>query len=284
MRLCKKIREGVHPLDNRPIGIFDSGLGGLTAYAVLRRELPGENMIFFGDSGRAPYGGREREQLIHMGKQNMQLLADRGVKAVVIACGTISSTALAQLRRLWPEIAIRGVVEDAARETAQRSASGRVGVIATRASIQSGAFAAAIRRCRPESHITAVACPGFVPLIEAGRFGPDAPEAKQVVERELEEIRRAAVDTLLLGCTHFPLLAPQISAYLGESTVLIDSGAEAARAMARELRENDLLANREKGSTQFLVSGDPEAFAASARNFLGEDIRADVTGLPPMPL
>lgn len=271
-------------MDNRPIGIFDSGLGGLTAYAVLRRELPGEDLIFFGDSGRAPYGGRDREQLIHMGKQNMSLLAGRGVKAVVIACGTISSNAMEELQAAWPEITIRGVIADAAARAAALSRSGRIGVIATQATVNSGAFSAAIRENRPAAEVFSAACPGFVPVIEAGRFGADAPEAQAVVRAELEGIRENRVDTLLLGCTHFPLLAPLIAAYMGADTTLVDSGGEAALAMARQLQAKGLLADRARGSSTFLVSGDPVAFANSARDFLGEDIGDWVQGIPPFSL
>lgn len=271
-------------MDNRPIGIFDSGLGGLTAYAVLRRELPGEDLIFFGDSGRAPYGGRAKNQLIYMGKQNMRLLAEQSVKAVVIACGTISSNAIDELRSAWPDITIRGVVEDAAARAAALSKSGRIGVIATQATVNSGAFAAAIRRNRPAAEVFSVACPGFVPVIEAGRFGADAPEAKAVVRAELAGIREAQVDTLLLGCTHFPLLAPLIWAYMGQDTVLVDSGGESALAMARQLQARGLLADRARGTSTFLVSGDVDAFANSARAFLGEDISGQVQGITPFPL
>lgn len=282
--IAQKIGRESIPLDNRPIGIFDSGLGGLTAYTVLRRELPGEDLIFFGDSGRAPYGGREREQLIHMGKQNMSLLAEWGVKAVVIACGTISSNALEELRAAWPEIVICGVITDAADRAAELSKSGRIGVIATQATINSGAFSTAIRKKRPEAEVFSAACPGFVPVIEAGHFGVGAQEAQVVVQTELKEIREKQVDTLLLGCTHFPLLAPLISDYMGVETALVDSGGEAALAMARRLRAEGLLAERARGSSTFLVSGDPAVFAKSARDFLGEDISDRVQGISPFSL
>ena len=272
------------PLDLRPIGIFDSGLGGLTAYAALRRELPGEHLIFFGDSGRAPYGSRPPAQLLEMGRQNVRLLRERGVKAVLAACGTISSNALDTLMVEMPELPMRGVIRDAAARAAAETKNGRVGVIATQATVNTGAYAKTLRELSPETEVLSLACPEFVPAIEAGRFHPEDPEARAMVERALAPLQDSGIDTLILGCTHYPLLRPLIAEVLGKEVELVDSGRESALGLAGQLRELGLLAEREAGESTFLVSGDAPLFARCARAFLGEDITPHMEQLAPFPL
>ncbi len=272
------------PLDLRPIGIFDSGLGGLTAYAVLRRELPGEHLIFFGDSGRAPYGSRPPEQLLEMGRQNLRLLREHGVKAVLAACGTISSNALDTLMAEVPELPMRGVIRDAAARAAAETKNGHVGVIATQATVNAGAYAKALRELAPGTEVLSLACPEFVPAIEAGRFHPEDPEARAMVERALAPLQGTGIDTLILGCTHYPLLRPLIAAAMGPGVALVDSGREAALGLAGQLRELGLLASRETGESTFLVSGDGTLFARCAQAFLGRDIAPQVREVPPLPL
>ena len=202
-------------MDNRPIGVFDSGLGGLTAVRRLRQILPDENIIYFGDTGRMPYGGRPREQMRTIARQNITFAESFDVKVILAACGTISSNA--------PDIIAAnatktiGVLLPGAERLA---ATGRkeLGVIATKTSIESGAFQLSISRFAPDAKITAAACPDFVPMIESGHYLPDDPMVQRIVAQSLEPLKD--VGALLLGCTHYGLIADAICEYLGKTSSL----------------------------------------------------------------
>ncbi len=263
-------------MDNRPIGVFDSGLGGLTAVKELLRILPGEDIVYFGDTGRVPYGSRSGETITRYAVQDVSLLLRQQVKAVLCACGTVSSVA-GQLLRSQAPCPFFEVVRPAAQAAAALSASGRIGIIGTSATIRSGKFPPAVREFRPDAQVLALPCPLFVPLVEAGHVRPDDPITRPAVELYLSPFKEAGVDTLILGCTHYPILAPAIHEFFGGSVALVDSGREAARAIREELERRDLLAAPgRQGSCRYLVSDSPEGFFQVAEGFLGRQIRGQV--------
>jgi glutamate racemase len=266
-------------MDDRAIAIFDSGLGGLTALAALRRRLPGESIVFFGDSARAPYGSRTREELVKMSLQDLNFVSGFDVKAVLIACGTSSSNAMEELKNA-SAVPVIGVIDSAAERAAALAMRGRIGVIATEATIRSGAYVRALERLAPEAEIIARACPSFVPLVESGKFGGGFEEARTAVRQELAPFREAGVDVLLLGCTHYPLLSAEISEFLPD-TVLVSNSEEAAGAMAQLLRESDALSAQSEGKTRFFTSGDAQLFRERAAMFLGRDLGGTVEGIEP---
>ena len=262
-------------MDNRPIGVFDSGLGGLTALRELRRILPQEDLIYFGDTGRVPYGTKGRETILRYARQDVALLRSFEPKAIVVACGTVSANALTELTA-ENDLPIFGVVEAAARAAVAHTQNKKVGLIGTSASIRSGAYEREIAGMDPSVTVTAQACPLFVPLVENGRFRPGDRVAELVVEEYLTPVKAAGVDVLVLGCTHYPLLAQAIGTFMGPKVSLIDTGAVCASHAAQTLKERDLLARREKGSCRFYVSDSTQDFAQLASLFLGETVEGSV--------
>ena len=263
-------------MDRRPIGVFDSGLGGLTAVRELARLLPEEDLVYFGDTGRVPYGGRSCDAIIQYARQDVAFLRTFHPKAIVIACGTVSAAALEVLQS-ENDIPIFGVVEPAVHAAARCTKNDRVGLIGTRASIRSGAYEALLARLRPDAEVTARACPLFVPLVENGRSDPGDIVAETVAAEYLSPIRSAGVDTLILGCTHYPLLRAVIGAYMGPEVTLIDVGAQCARWTAAELEREGLRTDApEAGRHRFFVSDSTEDFASLASVFLKEDVGDEV--------
>ena len=263
-------------MDIRPIGVFDSGLGGLTAVRELSRLLPGEDIVYFGDTGRVPYGSRSRETIIKYARQDVAFLNTYDLKAIVIACGTVSTTAL-EVLEAENTIPVLGVVEPAVRAAARASRSGRIGLIGTEASIRSGAYERALARLRPEAAVYPKACPLFVPLVENGRFRPGDAVAELVVAEYLEELKRAQVDTLVMGCTHYPLLRAAVGAFMGPEVTLIDAGGVCARQVADLLEESGALSGKaDGGQRRYFVSDSVDGFARLASLFLGEDVGEQV--------
>ena len=263
-------------MDERPIGVFDSGLGGLTAARALAEILPGEDILYFGDTGRVPYGSRGAEVIRRYARQDAAFLLSQGVKALVCACGTVSSVAGEELARRagCPFIEVVGPAALAAQKATR---TGRVGVIATAATIHSGKFPAALRALDPGIRVLDRACPLFVPLVEGGHIAADDPIAVPAVEYYLREFREWGADTLILGCTHYPLLAPLIQRYLGEGVTLVSSGREAARATGERLGQLGLLSGREAGGrSRYFVTDDAGSFSAVAEVFLETPV-TDVT-------
>jgi len=262
-----------------PIGVFDSGVGGLTVVAALRRRLPRESIIYLGDTARLPYGTKSPETVLRYTRSMIAFLTARNVKAVVVACNTASSLAVPHLRPandrapggrlLW------GVIESGAERAAAASA-GRVGVIATESTTSSGAYPAALGRLRPELEVLSRACPLFVPLVEEGWM--DDPVAVQVAERYLAPLLAAQVDTLLLGCTHYPLLMPVLSRVAGPGVTLIDSASAVAERVARDLAAAGLLASATggPGRLQAFVTDVAEHFGRLAETILGEPVPLDL--------
>ncbi|MGD9560046.1 MAG: glutamate racemase [Oscillospiraceae bacterium] len=252
-----------------PIGVLDSGLGGLTAVKALRAVLPAEDIVYFGDTGRVPYGTRGRDVIIAYAKQDIAFLLAQNVKTVLAACGTVSSTLPQDVVDALP-VGYLGVVMPAVAAAVAATKNGRVGVIATEATIASGSYQRALAAQNEKLTVTAVACPLFVPLVENGHFAPGDALARLAAEGYLEPIKAAGVDTLILGCTHYPLLADTIAGLLGPSVTLVDSGREAALALKEKLAQQGLLAPAGRsGKAAYYVSDDASRFDQLAHIFMG---------------
>ena len=250
------------------IGIFDSGLGGLTAYKALHALLPHEDFIYFGDTGRVPYGSRSREILLRYARQDVNFLISKGVDAILAACGTVSSVVLDEIKNEYA-IPITGVVDASVGEALAATKNGVVGVIGTGATISSGAFEQKLKAAASGVRVLSAACPLFVPLVENGYIQRDCAVTKLVAADYLEPILTGGADTLILGCTHFPIIAEIIAAYLPGVT-LISSGSAAARALARRLSPRAA-----GGQSRVYVSDSPVNFDEIARVFLdGETVAA----------
>ena len=259
--------------DPRPIGVFDSGIGGLTSVRELFRVLPSESVIYFGDTARLPYGSKSRETVIRFSLEISSFLVRQNIKALLVACNTASSFALpALLQRLG--IPVIGVIEPAARIAVSRSPHGRIGVIGTLGTVASGSYPAEIERLMPGASVISRACPLFVPLIEEG-WGTH-PVTRQIAAEYLTELRNGALESLILGCTHYPLIAPLLAELMGPQVALVDSGAEAARAMALLLGERGQLAPAGTPEHRFFLSDEPRAFVRVAESFLGGPLPASV--------
>ena len=251
----------------RPIGVFDSGIGGLTVMHALMERLPNESLIYFGDTARVPYGPKSRETVTRFSIENVDLLTSYGVKAVVVACNTATARALPVLRQRY-ELPIVGVVGPGARAGAAATATGRVGVIGTHGTIESGAYETSLKAIRPDLSVVSRACPLFVPLAEEGMI--DHPATRLIAADYLESFRGDGIDTLILGCTHYPLLKGVIGEVMGESVRLIDSAEETARETAALLEERDLSRERDGlPEYRYLVSDLPEQFLRVGQRFLG---------------
>ena len=271
-------------MDNRAIGIFDSGLGGLTAADVVARNLPHETIIYFGDTGRMPYGGRSREELLTMARQNVEFLSGFDVKLVLSACGTVSSTVLPDVAQ-QVSVPMIGVLKPTVAEAVAATKNNHIGVIATQATINSDAFGRGIRAELPEAQVTAIACPKLVPLIESGHTATDDPALQAALTEYLTPIRDAGADTLILGCTHYPLLWDSISAWFNHKITLISSGAAAAHALQAYLQEHDLSASEEmQHADLYYTSGSAAAFAEAASVLFGRELRGEVREIAPFAL
>ena len=266
-------------MDNRPIGVFDSGLGGLTAFKALSRLLPNEDIVYFGDTGRVPYGSRSRETIVKYARQDMAFLQSKNVKMILAACGTVSSVAGAKGELLSDALNVPfvGVLRPTAREAATATRNGKIGVLGTTATIRSGSYQKELAAINPDLEVFGQDCPLFVPLVESGFVQPGDPITRLTVERYLAPMKEAGVDTLILGCTHYPIIAPVISEVMGSDVTLINSGREAARFCVALLAEKGLLADQTKpGERQFFVSDRTEGFSSVAGIFLGQDVQGDV--------
>jgi glutamate racemase len=254
-----------------PLGVFDSGIGGLTVAHALFECLPHESVIYFGDTARVPYGPKSPETVRRYSGEILDLLVRRGVKMVVVACNTSTAHALDFLRARSP-VPVQGVIEPGARAAAAATRAGRIGVIGTAGTIASGAYERAIRAVRPDVEVASRACPLFVPLVEEGWF--DHPATELVAREYLQPLKEQGVDVLVLGCTHYPLLKPLLSRVMGPEVTLIDSAAETARTVRLELAGRELLAPA--GSLpahHFVVSDDVALFRRVGARFLGEKLQ-----------
>ncbi len=264
-------------MDNRPVGVFDSGLGGLTAVRELRLLLPNESIIYFGDTARVPYGTRSRETLLRYVKQDIGFLRTFDLKTILVACGTASTTVLESVRDDY-DLPIFGVVEPSAAAAVEASATGRIGLIGTPATVRSGAFERRIRQLKPEAQVFSVPCPLLVPLVENGRTSPDDPVLQLVLAEYLAHLQAQDIDALILGCTHYPLLSEAIARQMGPAVHLIDSGAAIAQHTAATLQRQGTLADGTQcGSLRCFVSDQPHDFARLASLFLRCDTEPEVS-------
>ena len=253
-------------MDSRPIGVYDSGVGGLTGLRALMRMLPGEDFLYFSDSGRMPYGPRPRNQLRRIAVHDMDYLASFGVKAILAACGTISSAAKEELAA-YP-IPAFGVLTPAIDAMAAVPGDGPLAVIATAASIASGEFDNTLwKKCGMRRKIVGVPCPEFAPLIESGHTCRSDPLVRECVQRALASIKGQKFDALLLGCTHYGFIEDAIRDTLGEDVKLMSAADCGAAALRDYLVQNDLTGG-ERFERRFLVSGDVRAFEAFAEPYL----------------
>lgn len=252
-----------------PIGIFDSGLGGLTVAHAIMRQLPAESLVYFGDTARVPYGPKSPDTVRRYSHEIAAYLLEQGVKAIVVACNTATAHALPMLEREL-DVPVIGVVEPGARAAVRASRSGRIGVIATAGTIKSGAYVRAIHAEAPDARVTARACPLFVPLVEEGWINHDA--TWSVAQEYLAPFVHDEVDTLVLGCTHYPLLKPLIGEIIGRDVRLIDSAEETALDTQRMLAEHSLAATSGEGTYRFVASDDQQQFLTLGQRFFGDTI------------
>lgn len=256
-----------------PIGVFDSGLGGLTALKQLRIDLPHEDFIYFGDTARLPYGGKGQEELITLARTDIALLQSFGVKAILVACGTVSSVVLPLIGKEY-DLPLIGVIDSATAAAAKTSKNSRVGIWATEASIRSGAYEKGLKEQGVE-HSVSVPCPKLVPLIESGHTDPFDPAVQKAIEEYLKPILAKDCDTLILGCTHFPLLESAIRAKVGEKLSLINVGKESAALLKALLADKDLL-QQKGGKVRYYVSGPKEEFIRMGSRFMKEELEGKV--------
>ncbi len=260
-------------MDARPIGVFDSGLGGLTAVRSLRQILPEEDLIYFGDTARVPYGSRSRETILKYARQDVRFLKSFDLKAILIACGTVTTTSLDTLQK-ENTLPIVGVVEPTCRRALLVTKNKRVGIIATLASIRSGAYETVLRRLDPEVEVVGKPCPLFVPLVENGRFQRGDVVIETVAREYLEPLKATGIDTLILGCTHYPLLTDIVADVMGPEVTLVSAGEESAFELKRMLKARGLRADENRrGEPEFYVSDRPEDFEQIASMFLRENLR-----------
>ena len=252
-----------------PIGVFDSGLGGLTVVREILNQMPGERIVYFGDTARTPYGTKSPETLIRFSVENARFLIQKKIKMLVVACNSSSAYCLPALRKELG-IPVVGVIEPGARAAVGAGDRKRIGVIGTQATIKSGAYQRAIKALQRGIKVETQACPLFVPLVEEGWL--DNAVTRQVVKEYLLPLKAKEIDTLVLGCTHYPLIKPVIRKVLGSSISLVDSAQETATEVKELLLAYDLISRRSKArraSQQYYVSDTPERFASVGKRFLG---------------
>jgi glutamate racemase len=255
-----------------PVGVFDSGVGGLTVLRALVAALPREDFLYLGDTARLPYGTKSPHTVARYSVRATEALVERGIKALVIACNTASASALPVLRDRFPNLPVIGVIEPGARAACEASESGRIAVLATEGTVSGGAYLNAILALRPEAHVTQVAAQIFVALAEEG--WSEGPAVEAVTERYLAHLD-SRVDTVVLGCTHFPLLSGAIAKQVGPSRRVVDSAATTARATAEQLAARGMTSHAgQAGSVRLLATDSPERFARVGQRFLGTSIAA----------
>ncbi len=253
-----------------PIGVFDSGIGGLTVVKRLLSTLPNENIVYFGDTARVPYGSKSNETVIEYSLQDAQFLINKNVKLIVVACNTASSVAIPSLKERFrvPIVEMIGVGSEAA---VKATKNGRIGIIGTRATINNKAYSRAITKIDDSLKVYEAACPLFVPLAEEGWI--DHPATKLVANEYLNDLKEKGIDTLVLGCTHYPILANTIQEVIGENVTLIDSGVAAADEVRNEMQRMALGARSSvPGNHDFYVSDLPQKFSEIAELFLGRSV------------
>ena len=254
----------------KPIGVFDSGIGGLTVVKRLASTLPAEDIVYFGDTARVPYGSKSNTTVIEYSFQDTKFLLSKNVKAVVVACNTASSIAIDELKKNF-EVPIIGMINPGAKLAISSTKNGKIGVIGTRATISNKAYSNEIRQIDPSMVVYEKACPLFVPLAEEGWINHKA--TYEIAEEYLQELRDLQIDTLVLGCTHYPILSEVIQKVIGNNVTLIDSGVASAGIIKEELDRTNLYTHRNtNGNHDFYVSDIPVKFKEVAELFLGRPV------------
>jgi glutamate racemase len=256
-------------MNRQPIGVFDSGIGGLTVLKELLARLPEESFVYFGDTARVPYGTKSAEAVNRFTRESVRLLLDRGVKMVVIACNTASSETLPALEGEFP-VPIVGVIEPGVRAAVAATHRRRIGVIGTPGTIRSGAYQSKIMARLPDAVVIPQPCPLFVPLVEEGWI--DTPVTRMVAREYLRVYTNAAIDALVLGCTHYPLLKPVIAEVVGTGVALVDSAIETAREVERVLSDGGLEGGGGGGEFHIVLSDTSPTFGNVAARFLGRRV------------
>jgi len=258
---------------NSAIGVFDSGIGGLTVVRALMERLPFENIIYFGDTARVPYGIKSVETINHYASQITEFLIKKDVKLLIVACNTMAAVAYQTIKDL-SSVPVLEVIDASARIAAKDTRTKSIGVIGTPATINSNAYARAIHLLDAEAKIFSQACPLFVPLVEEG--WTDNKVVEMTVKAYLGSLKQSGIDTLILGCTHYPLLKKAIRKYLGSGVRLVDSAEETVKEVVVALKKNRLAKKSGKGIHSFFVSDAPDRFIKVGRRFLGEKVESAV--------
>ena len=258
-------------MNEKPIGIFDSGIGGLTVVREISRQLPHENILYFGDTARVPYGSKSPEVVQTFARQDASFLYDKGVKSIIIACNTASAEAYDILKNEL-DIPVIGVINPGAKAAAESSKNGMIGVIGTYGTISSGAYTKALHGIDESIKVTAAACPLFVPLVEEGWETESV--TREIAEEYLSPLIEGGIDTLILGCTHYPILKPVLQEIVGDEIILVDS-AEATAAELKQILNEKGLGKSSKDNADnhsFYVSDFPFKFKETAERFLGKEL------------
>lgn len=259
-------------MDNRPIGVFDSGLGGLTVLKEIMRLIPGESVVYFGDNGRAPYGTKSKETVLKYTMQDIRFLLNQDIKMIVIACNTASACSLQTVKNSF-DIPVIEVIGPGAKCAVDVTESNKVGVIGTSATITSGVYENAIHRIKPEIEIFTKACPLFVPLAEAGWWENDI--AVRITEEYLLSLKEQDIDTLVLGCTHYPILYNTINKVMGQNVKLVSSALEVAKVVKELIETNDIARDPEISPVyRYYTSDSIELFESLGSSILGQEIIA----------
>ncbi len=262
-------------MNDKPIGVFDSGLGGLTAVKELLKVLPNENIIYFGDTGRVPYGDKSHQTILKYALQDIEFLKSLDVKMILAACGTVSS--ILDDSNVSIDVPFTGVVSPTAAAAASATRNNRIGIIGTTATIKSGSYKRELLKINPNFQIVEQDCPLFVPLVENGFIEKDNKASLIIAEKYLSVFRDKKIDTLILGCTHYPIISDIISKVVGPEVKLIDSGKEAAIFAANALNFSENLSNRQtQGCCTFYVSDTVNSFSRTAGLFLKQNLKQNV--------
>lgn len=253
------------PASDAPIGVFDSGVGGLTVAREIMRQIPGEEIIYFGDTARVPYGSKSKDTIISFSRQIVKFLRTKEVKAIVIACNTATAFALETISR-ENDIPVIGVIKAGAKVAEETTKNGKIGVIGTEGTVNSNIYTRYIHSINPEIQVFSKACPLFVPLVEEGLLYDSV--TVEIADRYFSELRGYGIDTLVLGCTHYPLIRHTLQKVIGEDVTLVNPAYETAVQLKKVLQENNLLRSQSTAEHQFYVSDGAEKFQAFANTIL----------------
>jgi glutamate racemase len=257
-------------MKNLSIGMFDSGIGGLTVLKEVRKILPNEHIIYLGDTARVPYGNKSPQTITKYALESAIFLLTKGIKILVVACNTSSALALGVLQKKLP-VPVLGVIEPGAKEAVRHSKNKKIGIIGTKATISSMAYVNAMKRLDPDIEVFSKPCPLFVPIAEEGLENDKV--AIFMAEKYLEELKACGIDTLVLGCTHYPLLEWAIKTIMGDGITIINTGIETAKEVQKTLEQKRILNDSGKKVSEYFVTDSPETFKEIGNRFLGEEIK-----------